>query len=139
MADVRYKDLTIDNVFDFCDVLAVIGVEQVINAFDRAELNALQKSGKDVQGIGVAVAVKICGILVKNISKARNEICTFFANCMEWDTGAKVTMDEVKSFKIGQLVKMIKAFAEKEDLIDFFGQVAELAGLTKAEADDSKS
>ena len=25
MADCRYKDLTIDNAFDFCEVLAAIG------------------------------------------------------------------------------------------------------------------
>ena len=29
MADCRYKDLTIDNAFDFCEVLAAIGAEQV--------------------------------------------------------------------------------------------------------------
>lgn len=26
MADFRFKDLTVDNAFDFCEVLAVIGV-----------------------------------------------------------------------------------------------------------------
>lgn len=35
MADFRFKDLTVDNAFDFCEVLAVIGVEQVIGAFDK--------------------------------------------------------------------------------------------------------
>ena len=29
MADFRFKDLTVDNAFDFCEVLAVIGVEQI--------------------------------------------------------------------------------------------------------------
>lgn len=27
MADFRFKDLTVDNAFDFCEVLAAIGVE----------------------------------------------------------------------------------------------------------------
>ena len=38
MADFRFKDLTVDNAFDFCEVLAVIGVEQVIGAFDKVLL-----------------------------------------------------------------------------------------------------
>lgn len=45
MADFRFKDLTVDNAFDFCEVLAVIGVEQVIGAFDKDEIQQLQESG----------------------------------------------------------------------------------------------
>lgn len=139
MPDIRYKDLTIDNAFDFCDVLAVIGIEQVIGAFDAKELAALQGNSKNSRDLGVAVAVKICGILIKNISKARNEICTFFANCMEWDNGSAVTVEEVKKFKIGQFVKLIKEFSQKEDLIDFFKEAAELLGMTNQEEADSKN
>lgn len=126
MANFGYKDLTVDNMFDFCEVLAVIGVEQVIGAFDKDEIKQLQDGGQDMKEIGVVIAVKVCGILIKNISKARNEICRFFANCMEWDNGTQVTADEVKKFKIKQFMLMIKDFAKKDDLIDFFEGVAEL-------------
>lgn len=126
MANFGYKDLTVDNMFDFCEVLAVIGAEQVIGAFDKDEIKQLQDGGQDMKEIGVVIAVKVCGILIKNISKARNEICRFFANCMEWDNGTQVTADEVKKFKIKQFMLMIKDFAKKDDLIDFFEGVAEL-------------
>lgn len=126
MADFRFKDLTIDNAFDFCEVLAVVGVEQVIGAFDKEEIQALQDSGQDTKDIGVVIAMKVCGILIKNISKARTEICKFFANCMEWDTGTQVTADEVKKFKLKQFAVMVKDFAKKDDLMDFFEAVAEL-------------
>ena len=72
--------------------------------------------------------MKVCGILIKNISKARNEICKFFANCMEWDNGTAVTADDVKKFKLKQFVVMVKDFAKKDDLMDFFEGVAELVG-----------
>ena len=114
MADFRFKDLTVDNAFDFCEVLAVIGVEQVI--------------GTDMKEVGIVIAMKVCGILIKNISKARNEICKFFANCMEWDNGTAVTADDVKKFKLKQFVVMVKDFAKKDDLMDFFEGVAELVG-----------
>lgn len=136
MADFRFKDLTVDNAFDFCEVLAAIGVEQVISAFDKDEIQQLQESGEDIKGIGVVIAVKVCGILIKNISKARNEICKFFANCMEWDNGTVVTLEEVKKFKLKQFVIMIKDFAKKDDLVDFFEGVAELLGTDQS---DSKS
>ena len=136
MADFRFKDLTVDNAFDFCEVLAVIGVEQVIGAFDKDEIQQLQESGEDIKGIGVVIAVKVCGILIKNISKARNEICRFFANCMEWDNGTPVTLEEVKKFKLKQFVVMVKDFAKKDDLMDFFEGVAELLGTDQS---DSKS
>ena len=136
MADFRFKDLTVDNAFDFCEVLAAIGVEQVIGAFDKDESQQLQESGEDIKGIGVVIAVRVCGILIKNISKARNEICRFFANCMEWDNGTVVTLEEVKKFKLKQFVIMIKDFAKKDDLVDFFEGVAELLGTDQS---DSKS
>lgn len=129
MANFSYKDLTVDNMFDFCEVLAVIGVEQVIGAFDKDEIKQLQDGGQNMKEIGVVIAVKVCGILIKNISKARNEICKFFANCMEWDNGTPVTVDEVRRFKIKQFMFMIRDFAKKDDLIDFFEGVAELLDM----------
>ena len=111
-------------------------MEQVIGAFDKDEIQQLQESGEDIKGIGVVIAVRVCGILIKNISKARNEICKFFANCMEWDNGTPVTLEEVKKFKLKQFVIMIKDFAKKDDLVDFFEGVAELLGTDQS---DSKS
>lgn len=134
MADFKFKDLTIDNVFDFCDILSVIGIEQVINIFSKEELQKLQTSNDDVKEIGILVAMKICGVLVKNISKARNEVCKFFANCMEWDNGTAVTADEVKKFKLKQFTLMIKDFVKKDDLMDFFEEVVE---LVNGDPDDS--
>ena len=128
MTDFRFKNLTVDNAFDFCEILAAIGVEQVIGAFDKDEIQKLQESGTDMKEVGIVIAMKVCGILIKNISKARNEICKFFANCMEWDNGTAVIADDVKKFKLKQFAVMVKDFAKKDDLMDFFEGVAELVG-----------
>lgn len=137
MADFRFKDLTIDNAFDFCEVLAIVGVEQVIGVFDKEEIRALQDSGQNMKDIGIVIAMKVCGILIKNVSKARNEICKFFANCMEWDTGTSVTADEVKKFKLKQFAVMVKDFAKKDDLMDFFEAVAELVNTEQNDSTTS--
>lgn len=34
MAQIKYKSLTIDNMFDFCSVLDAIGTEQIIKLFN---------------------------------------------------------------------------------------------------------
>lgn len=133
MAEIKYVDLTVDNLFDFCSVLDAVGAESVLGAFDKAEIAALQKAGKDTKGIGIAVAMKISGIVIKNLPKARDEIYSFFANCMVWDNGSKVTVDDLRKLKIGQFVKLIKEFFAKEDLGDFFKEVAEYAGSEQSD------
>lgn len=136
MPNVKYKDLTVDNMFDFCDVLSAVGVDEIINSFDAKEVTMLQKSGKDAKGVGTVMVVKIFGVIVKNLGKARNEICRFFANCIEWDNGSAVTAEDVKKFSPSSLVKMIKDFSKKEDLADFFKEAAELMSMDQ---NDSKS
>ena len=32
MADIKFKELEFDNVFDFCEVIKAIGAEEVISA-----------------------------------------------------------------------------------------------------------
>lgn len=125
MAEIKFKDLTLDNAFDFCGVLDAIGADRLLSAFDAKEIAAMGASGKTNQQIGMAVAVKVPGILIQNLPKAREEICTFLAGCMEWDNGSAVTVEEVKGFKLAQFVRLMQQFCKKDDLADFFGAVSE--------------
>lgn len=124
MAEIKFKDLTLDNAFDFCSVLDAIGADQLLDAFHPKELAAMGAEGKTTKQIGTAIAVKVPGILIKNLPKAKEEICAFFAGCMEWDNGSAVTVQEVKVFKLAQFVQLVQQFCKKEDLADFFGAVS---------------
>lgn len=124
MAEIKFKDLTLDNAFDFCGVLDAIGTDQLLAAFNPREIAAMGAKGKTTKEIGVAIAVKVPGILIKNLPKAKEEICAFFAGCMEWDNGSAVTVEEVKGFKLAQFVQLVQQFCKKEDLADFFGAVS---------------
>lgn len=139
MADVKFTDLTVDNLFDFCAVLDAVGTEQMLSAFSREELATLSGGGKDVKDIGIVIAMKVAGIVIKNVPKAREEICSFFAGCMEWDNGTAVTADEVRKFKIGRFMQLIREFFKKDDLADFFKQAAEFAGLTPVSSESLSS
>ena len=129
MKEIKFNDLTVDNVFDFCAVLDKIGLDAILGAFNKDEILAMQNAGDDLKSIGIALAAKMGGILIKNLSGARNEIYTFFARCMVWENGLPVTPDEVKTMKPGFFLKVLKDFFKKEDLADFFGEVAEFAGM----------
>lgn len=126
MAEIRFTDLTLNNAFDFCAVLDAIGVDQLLKSVDPEAISGMKASGSSDQEIGAVVVMKLPGILAKNLPKARKEICTFFAGCMEWDNGSAVTVEEIQNFKLPQFVRLLKQFVQKEDLADFFGAVSEL-------------
>lgn len=138
MAEYRFKPLTADNAFDFSEVLTVIGVDQMIKAFNLEEIRTIMKSEtNNTKQIGLVMGVKIVGILIGNLSKARNEIYRFFAGCMEWDNGSAVTVEDLKNMPLKQFVKLIKDFAKQDDLTDFFGDVAELADMGQIDSQNA--
>ena len=126
MADIKFKELEFDNVFDFCEVIKAIGAEECLTSVNPAEIQGMIKTGKSKEAIGVTVAMKIGGILVKNLPKARNEIYSFFAGCTKWDNGKEVEVEEIKHLKPSTAVKLIKDFMKLEDISDFFGEVCSL-------------
>lgn len=141
MAEMKYTNLTADNLFDFCGVLDAIGVEGIFNAFDKDELVALQEKtvdnkddneGADVEAIGFQVAMKISGVLVKNLPKARNEIYSFLAGCLVWDNGSKVTKEELRALKINQFIKLVIGLFKSEGVADFFKEAAEFASSARS-------
>ncbi|MCD8127488.1 MAG: hypothetical protein LUD82_08635 [Clostridiales bacterium] len=83
--------------------------------------------------------MKICGILVKYIPRAKEELCAFFAGCMVWDNGTAITADEVKKFKIGEFVRLLREFFRKDDLTDFFRDVAEFVGMGRSGSGSSST
>lgn len=126
MAEIKFKELEFDNVFDFCEVVKAIGVEECLSSVNPTEIQSMIKSGKDKESIGAMVAMKFGGILVKNFPKARNEIYTFFAGCTKWDNGKDVEVEEIRHLKLSAAVKMIKDFTKLEGISDFFKEVSSL-------------
>lgn len=129
MAEIKFKELEFDNVFDFCKVINAIGAEEFLSSVNPKEIAAMSNSGKSVETIGVVLAMKFGGILIKNLSKARDEIYAFFAGCTKWDNGTNVTVEEIGHLKPSAAVKLIRDFTQLEDLADFFKEVSSLFGV----------
>lgn len=138
MSEIKFKDLTIDNLFDAVSVINSIGLEEFLNVLNLSEI---AKSGKSTRQIGMAVAMKVSTILVKKLPEAKDEIYTFFANCTEWDNGSAVTINDLKGMKLAPFIRLVKDFAKKDDLTDFFGELAGLVGMEpskKSATDDTQ-
>lgn len=129
--EIQILDLTADNAFDFCAVLDAVGVNNVIGAFDKDEIIAMQKGGRDTRAIGIVLAMKAAGIIIRHISAAREPIYTFLAGCTVWSNGHAVTKDDLRKMKIGSFVSLIKQFAQKEDIVDFFTDAAGFASMER--------
>ena len=125
MAEIKFKELEFDNVFDFCEVINAIGAEEVLSSVNPNEIAAMSESGKNTEAIGVMVAMKF----VKNFPKARNEIYSFFAGCTKWDNGKDVEIEEIRHLKPSAAVRLIKDFTKLEDISDFFKEVSSLLNM----------
>lgn len=137
--DMKILDLTVDNAFDFCAVLDAVGVNHIIGVFDKDEINALRKGGKDMKGIGLVLAMKAAGAVIKHIPTAREPLYTFLMGCTQWENGHSVTRDDLRTMKIGKFVRLIKDFAEKEDIVDFFTDVVGLAATEQTDSETSST
>lgn len=133
MGEIRFN-LTVDSLFDFCEVLEAIGIDSVEEEFDKEDLEAFKE--KDAGSVGMTVIMKVSKFLIKKLPGVRNEVYKFLTSCAEWEDGTTVSVEDVQKMKITQFVKMIREFLKTEGVMDFFG---EAAGLLDTEQPDSKN
>lgn len=138
---IRYKDLTVDNAFDFCALLETVGIGQITATFDKGELARLMRADKNIRSIGVTIVMKIVNVLIRNLPIAREAIYDFLAGCTEIydpDTNmvTEVTAGVLRTMKIGEFVRLLKDFAKHKDLTDFFKEVSVFVDMGQ---DDSKT
>lgn len=135
---MKFRQLTADNAFDFCAVLDAVGINQVISIFDKEEITAIMKNQKNRKAIGKLIAMKLSGILLKNMSSARKEIYRFLANClMQDDESIPVTEDDLRKLPLAEFAKLLKAFSDNQDLHDFFTEVSAFVSTEQTNSENS--
>ena len=127
------KELTIDNVCDFCDLLTAIGIEDMINEFDKNGIRKLVENKKDEKAIGEAVIMKIVPLIIRKIGKVRNENYTFLAGCCELEDGTAANVDDVRKMSLTKLIKLLKEFFARAELQDFLSEVLELKAMEQGD------
>lgn len=140
MSEVKFKSLTIDNAFDFCEVLNAIGADQFFKNINSDEiLQLVDAANGDTKKVGLNILMKLPEILIKYLPVARKEVYRFFAGCLVWDNGSSVTEDDVSAFKLPYFIRMLKEFSKHEDLTDFFQAVAELLGMEQTDSGNAST
>lgn len=133
MANIKFN-LTVDSMFDFCEVLEAIGIDSVTEEFSKEDLEAFKN--EDAGSVGMTVIMKISKFIVRKLPCVKDELYKFLAGCAEWENGTPVSVEDMRKMKITQFVKIIRDFLKTEGVMDFFGGAAE---LPDTEQPDSKS
>ena len=133
MANIKFN-LTVDSMFDFCEVLEAIGIDSIAEEFSKEDLEAFKN--EDSGSVGMTVIMKISKFIVRKLPCVKDELYKFLAGCAEWEDGTPVSVEDMRKMKITQFVKIIRGFLKTEGVMDFFGGAAE---LPDTEQPDSKN
>ena len=133
MANIKFN-LTVDSMFDFCEVLEAIGIDSIAGEFSKEDLEAFKN--EDAGSVGMTVIMKISKFIVRKLPCVKDELYKFLAGCAEWEDGTPVSVEDMRKMKITQFVKIIRDFLKTEGVMDFFGGAAE---LLDTEQPDSKN
>ena len=124
MKSIAYelRDLTAEDMFPMFQIISKIGVSEFKTAFESASVkDALSKNdGSDgsIEQIGIAVAFDLAGIILSNISKAKDDIFLLLANL----SGMKKS--EIASLPMATFTNMVIDVIKKEEFNDFFQVVS---------------
>ena len=139
MENIKFKPLTTDNLFDFCDVIDAIGLDEIITSIGKDGINTAADDKISTTEKGMIIVSKIVPVLIRNISRARTEILTFLAGCAEHEDGAVCTVEELRALPIAKFIKLIRDFTKHDDLTDFFQQAAEFINLVGTDSASSST
>lgn len=141
MENIRYKELTTDNAFDFVGVLHELHIDEFLEdgsiraAFDQAKLLANKRL------FGTFIITRLIEKLITALPTAREAIYDFLAGCTEiydpdTNTVTEVTAGVLRTMKIGEFTRLLKDFAKQNDLADFFKEASELFRIEPIESSD---
>ncbi len=111
--ELIFQDLTAEHLFLFCDVIEAIGLEEFASAFSNGDENS------------ASTGFKIGSVIVKGLKQSKTQIYKFFEGCTNY------SYEEISNMELVPFTKMIKKFAKKPELADFFTEVTSLLNMEK--------
>lgn len=122
------RSLEADDMFPMFQIVSKIGIKEFKSCFESAavqeaisKLAAEKKNDKGaVAAVGMMVAFDVVGILMTNISKAKEDIYFLLSNL------SGMSRDEIAKLPPKTFMEMIVAVVKKEEFLDFFQGVSEL-------------
>lgn len=115
------RNLCSKDIFPMSKILTKIGLTELKTSFEGDQVLNLIKGGKNIETIGVSVALNIAGIILTNLSCCETEIYRFLSDL----TGAKV--EELKECSLADFAELIVGIVQKDEFKDFIGVVSKLS------------
>lgn len=109
--EFKLRDLSADDIFPMCDIMAKCGVSELKNCFGTD--NGRRKTGADI-------AFEITGIVCRNVSSCKNEIYAFLSGL------CGLTSKEIGKLTPAEFVGLLKKVFVKKEMKDFFTAVSGL-------------
>lgn len=128
-------NLTIDSMFDLCELIETIGIESIAGEFTKEDLEEFKD--RDAESVGMTVIMKIFKFLIRNLPRVRDEVYKFLAGCAVYEDGTQVSVEDMRKMKLIQFVKLIQNFLKEDGVMDFFGGAAGLLDTAQPDLKNS--
>ena len=121
------RSLTADDIFPMFQIISKIGIKEFKSCFESAEvkeaigkITAGGEENKDLNAVGLTVALDMASILVANLPKAKDDIYQLLSQL-----SGKHKKD-IASLPMATFMQMIVDVVRKEEFADFFQVVSKL-------------
>lgn len=120
------RSLTADDIFPMFQIISKIGIKEFKSCFETPEVkDAISKvaaggDNKDINAVGVTVALDMASILVANLPKAKDDIYQLLAQL------SGKHKKEIASLPMATFMQIIVDVVRKEEFADFFQVVSTL-------------
>ena len=122
MKNYELRNLTSDDIFPMFQIISKIGIREFKSCFESPDVKAaIEKSeGTDLDSVGLAVMLDIGGIVLANVSKAKDDIYLLLSQL------SGLTKQEIVALPMATFAQMVIDVIRKDEFKDFFQVVSRL-------------
>ena len=121
------RSLTAEDIFPMFQIISKIGVREFKSCFESEtvrkaieEMASSAEDHKNLNAIGLSVAIDLAGVILSNIHKCKDDIYQLLAQL------SGMSKKDIASLPMQTFIEMIIAVVRKDEFKDFFQGVAKL-------------
>ena len=118
---IELRKLEAKDIAPVVSILSKIGLKEIKECFNPADLQELAKSGEEAAtAAGLTVFTELAGVIFGNYEKCQDDIFRFLASL------SGKSKEEIASLPMDSFAEMVIEVIKKEEFKDFFSVVAKL-------------
>lgn len=118
---IELRKLEAKDIAPVVSILSKIGLKEIKECFNPADLQELAKSGEEAAtAVGLTVFTELAGVVFANYERCQDDIFRFLASL------SGKSKEEIASLPMDSFAEMVIEVIKKEEFKDFFKVVAKL-------------